>query len=189
MDSTETNLSGLCWNPRPIGMLVGFALWANSAFGATAEQPISFVNDVMPVLTKAGCNAGACHAKAGGGQRGFQLSLLGFEPADDYTSIVKEGRGRRLFYAAPERSLILMKASGQMPHGGGVRLAADSEGYHVLVQCIRQGTPYRAVTEPNLMSGHVEPVHVSVPMTAEKQLKALAKYSDGSVSDATRLAL
>src|SRR5262245_47539225 len=189
MDSTETNLSGLCWNPRPIGMLVGFALWANSAFGATAEQPISFVNDVLPVLTKAGCNAGACHAKAGGGQRGFQLSLLGFEPVDDYTSIVKEARGRRLFYAAPERSLILMKASGQMPHGGGVRLAADSEEYRLLTQWIRQGAPYRAVAEPELVSVHIEPEHDSVPMNRERQLKALAKYSDGTVRDVTRLAL
>jgi hypothetical protein len=72
---------------------------------AAEERPISFVNDVMPVLTKSGCNIGVCHAKAGGGQNGFQLSLLGFEPADDYEHIVKEGRGRRLQLAAPERSL------------------------------------------------------------------------------------
>ena len=189
MNSTEKNLSGLPCNPRPIGVLAGFVFWANSAFGATAEPPISFVNDVVPVLTKAGCNAGACHAKAGGGQRGFQLSLLGFEPVDDYASIVKEGRGRRLFPAAPERSLILMKPSGQVPHGGGVRLAADSEGYRLLYEWIRNGTPYRAVAEPELMSVHVEPEHGSVPMNAEQQLKALAKYSDGTVRDVTRLAL
>jgi hypothetical protein len=189
MDSTEKKLSGLRCDPRPIGMLLGFALWANSAFGATSEPPISFVNDVLPVLTKAGCNAGACHAKAGGGQRGFQLSLLGFEPVDDYASIVKEGRGRRLFYGAPERSLILMKASGQMPHGGGVRLAADSEGYRLLVDWIRQGTPYRADTAPELVSVHVEPEHGSIPMNREQQLKALAKYSDGTVRDVSSLAL
>src|SRR5262245_15225981 len=87
-----------------------------------AERPVSFVNDVMPVLTKAGCNVGVCHAKAGGGQNGFQLSLLGFEPPEDYEHLAKEGQSRRLFFAAPDRSLLLLKGSGQVPHGGGVRL-------------------------------------------------------------------
>ena len=63
------------------------------------ERTVSFVNDVVPVLTKAGCNAGSCHAKAGGGQNGFQLSLLGFEPGEDYEHVVLEGRGRRLAFA------------------------------------------------------------------------------------------
>ena len=61
------------------------------------QRIVNFTNDVMPVLTKAGCNAGVCHAKAGGGQNGFELSLLGFEPREDYEHLVKEGRGRRLF--------------------------------------------------------------------------------------------
>ena len=63
------------------------------ASGGEEYRAVSFVNDVMPVLTKAGCNAGVCHAKAGGGQNGFQLSLLGFEFQDDYEHLVKEGRG------------------------------------------------------------------------------------------------
>ena len=84
---------------------------------AEPQKPVSFVNDVMPVLSKAGCNVGVCHAKAGGGQRGFQLSLLGFEPAEDYESLVKDGQGRRLFPAVPDQSLILRKASGQTPSG------------------------------------------------------------------------
>jgi hypothetical protein len=102
-------------------------------------RPISFVNDVVPVLTKAGCNTGVCHAKAGNGQNGFQFSLLGFEPQEDYEHLVKEGRGRRLFPAAPEQSLILLKASGQVPHGGGQRLDRSSEGYARLLSWIRQG--------------------------------------------------
>src|SRR5690348_4877456 len=93
------------------------------------DRPVSFVNDVMPVLTRAGCNAGVCHAKAGNGQNGFQLSLLGFEPAEDFEHIVLEGRGRRLFYGDPERSLLLLKASGQVAHGGGVRLPKSSPGF------------------------------------------------------------
>jgi hypothetical protein len=110
-------------------------------FGGDANSTVSFVNDVMPVLTKAGCNVGVCHAKAGGGQKGFQLSLLGFEPAEDYESLVKDGQGRRLVPAVPELSLVLRKASGQTPHGGGIRLAQDSTGYATLRKWIQQGTP------------------------------------------------
>src|SRR6478609_5775117 len=87
-----------------IGTLVP-AVIARSEDSATGQ--VSFVNDVMPVLTKAGCNVGVCHAKAGGGQNGFQLSLLGFEPQEDFEHLTKEDRGRRLFPTAPERSLIL----------------------------------------------------------------------------------
>lgn len=174
---------------RALGLLVACFFCPATGFGAVGDPPVSFVNDVLPVLTKAGCNAGACHAKAGGGQRGFQLSLLGFEPLDDHASIVREGRGRRLFHTAPERSLLLMKASGQVPHGGGVRLAADSEGYRLLHEWIRQGTPYRADTDPNLESVHVEPDRGSLNIDTTQQLKAVAQYSDGSVRDVTRLAL
>jgi len=73
------------------------------------------VNDVQPVLTKAGCNTGECHAKAGQGQNGFQLSILGFEAKDDYERLVKESRSRRIFPTAPDQSLILMKASSSVP--------------------------------------------------------------------------
>ena len=107
-------------------------------FGDDDQRAVSFVNDVVPVLTKAGCNAGVCHAKAGNGQNGFQLSLLGFEPQEDYEHLVKEGRGRRLFPAAPENSLLLLKASGKRPHGGGVRLADDSKEYALLLNWIHQ---------------------------------------------------
>lgn len=153
------------------------------------HRPVSFVNDVMPVLTKAGCNAGVCHAKAGGGQNGFQLSLLGFEPQDDYASIVQEARGRRVFLAAPEQSLILMKASGRAPHGGGVPLPRDSEGYAVLQEWIQQGTPADTGSEPKLLAVEVEPKAGLVEMGGEQQLRAMARYSDGSVRDVTRLAL
>src|SRR5690349_25147288 len=103
----------------PIVLLLLATIGASSQ---GAEGPVSFVNDVMPILTKASCNAGVCHAKSGGGQNVFQLSLLGFEPAEDYEHLVKEARGRRLNLAAPDRSLVLLKASATIPHGGGPRL-------------------------------------------------------------------
>src|SRR4051794_8140259 len=77
---------------------------------------VAFATDVRPLLTKLGCNGGGCHGKATG-QNGFKLSLLGYEPAEDYEAIVREARGRRLFPAAPERSLLLLKATGAVPHG------------------------------------------------------------------------
>lgn len=161
---------------------------ASTAF-ADDEAPVSFVNDVVPVLTKAGCNAGVCHAKAGNGQNGFQLSLLGFEPAEDYEHIVKEDRGRRLFPAAPENSLLLMKASGTTPHGGGRRLATDSGGYVSLLNWIRQGAPFDGDTALKLVSIEVQPGRANVQRNAEQQLKAIAKYSDGSERDVTGVAL
>ncbi|MCA9016444.1 MAG: DUF1549 domain-containing protein, partial [Planctomycetaceae bacterium] len=154
-----------------------------------AQTPVSFVNDVIPVLTKAGCNMGVCHAKAGGGQNGFQLSVLGFEPLEDYDSIVKEGHGRRLFPSAPKKSLLLTKASGETPHGGGNRLPRGSEGYRLIQKWIEEGSIYATGKEPTLLSVEVQPERGLVSMGEEQQLKAIAKYSDGSVRDITRLAL
>jgi hypothetical protein len=169
--------------------LLVFILSVVSGFADEADNPVSFVNDVVPILTKAGCNAGVCHAKAGGGQNGFQLSLLGFEPLEDYESLVKDGRGRRLFSAASEQSLILKKASGQTPHGGGIRLARNSDGYMVLRKWIEQGASFGSASAPKLVSIQTQPERGSVPMGAEQQLKVIAKYSDGSVRDVTSLAL
>ena len=160
-----------------------------NAFAQDSAPTVSFVNDVMPVFTKAGCNTGACHAKAGGGQNGFQLSLLGFEPAEDFESLTKEARGRRLFPAVPERSLVLMKASNQTPHGGGMRLSQGSPGYLQILKWIEQGSPYQSGNEPQLKSVEVQPQRGIVAMQGQQQLKAIATYSDGSTRDVTELAL
>ncbi|MBM83299.1 MAG: S-layer protein [Planctomycetaceae bacterium] len=178
--------------PTPCFQCFWLTLLMASFFAApasAADKPISFVNDVSPVITKAGCNMGICHAKAGGGQRGFQLSLLGFEPRDDYESIVNEGKGRRLFPPEAARSLILRKASGDTPHGGGVRLQKDSESYRLLKRWIEQGAPWGSDSEPKLVAVEVQPSSDVIPMKGSKQLKAIAKYDDGSVRDVTSLAL
>jgi len=153
------------------------------------SKSVSFVNDVVPVLTKAGCNTGACHAKAGGGQNGFQLSLLGFENVEDHESLVKEGRGRRLFPASPKDSLLLRKISGETPHGGGIRLRHDSNGYQILHRWIEQGTPFRGEEEAELLAVEVTPAKGIVPMNGQQQLVAIAKYSDGTTRDVTDMAL
>ncbi len=154
-----------------------------------ADLPVSFVNDVVPVLTKAGCNVGVCHAKAGNGQNGFQLSLLGFEPTEDFEHLAREGRGRRLFLGAPDRSLLLLKASGQVPHGGGTRLATTSKGFAVIREWILQGAAFDGAAALKLVSFEVQPARGAIPRQAEQQLKALALYSDGSVCDVTNMAL
>lgn len=171
-------------------LFVVFAiLMIAEAPSVAAERPVSFDNDIVPVLTKLGCNTGVCHAKAGGGQNGFQLSLLGFEPQEDYEHLTREGRGRRLFPAAPDQSLLLMKASGRVPHGGGIRMKQDSEGYALLRSWIAQGTPRAVATEPRLESVHVEPSRGTLEKLGQQQLRAIATYSDGTTRDVTRLSL
>ena len=171
-----------------IGALV-VSLYSVTVYGSDVQESVSFRNDVVPILTKAGCNAGVCHAKAGGGQNGFQLSLLGFEPLEDYDSIVKDARGRRLFHAVPEESLILRKASGQIAHGGGVRLPADSAGYVLLKRWISLGAPLGDETEPHLVSLAIEPERGLFAQAEQQPLKAIAAYSDGAVRDVTDWAL
>ena len=178
---------------RPQGMFLSVVgvlyLTASPQPGSADERPVSFVNDIVQVLTKSGCNAGVCHAKAGNGQNGFQLSLLGFEPREDFEHLVKEGRGRRLFSGAPDRSLLLLKASGRLPHGGGVRLDASSEGYALVREWIRQGAHYDREGDSKFVSFEIQPERDSLKRHGERQLNAIARYSDGSVRDVTGLAL
>ncbi|MBD3674682.1 MAG: DUF1553 domain-containing protein [Planctomycetaceae bacterium] len=149
-------------------------------------QNVDFENDVMPVLTKFGCNAGACHGKARG-QNGFQLSLLGFDPNFDYNSLVKESRGRRVFPFAPEKSLLLAKPSGRSPHGGGIRLPVDSFGYKILSRWVENGMPREVEGAPSLESISVSPTDQVLTYNSEVPLSVVARYSDGSTRDVTAM--
>lgn len=173
-----------------LATLAVFLAWfATPVRAAEPARELNFVNDISPILTKATCNSGGCHAKAGNGQNGFRLSLLGFEPEEDYEHIVKEGRGRRVFPAAPEQSLLLLKAANIVPHGGGKKLDPNSDGYKMLAEWIRQGMPYGKPTDPTLASIEVEPKRNTMPVKSQQQLKVTARYSDGSTRDVTRSAL
>ena len=152
-------------------------------------RPLNFTNDIAPILTKAGCNTGACHAKSGGGQRGFELSLLGFEPQEDYEHIVKEARGRRVFPSAPEQSLLVLKPANIVPHGGGKHLDPDSAEYKTLVRWISEGMRYGSEDDPVLESIDVQPKRMSMKVNSKQPLKVIAKYSDGSTRDVTHMAL
>src|SRR5262249_26971401 len=106
---------------RSVACPLALMLAISSPASAETQRIPTLERDVEPVLTRYGCNAGACHGKQRG-QNGFQLSLLGFDPVFDLDAIAHEGRGRRVFPADPERSLLLLKASARLPHGGGKRL-------------------------------------------------------------------
>jgi len=154
----------------------------------SSEKPVNFANSIVPLFTKHGCNSGGCHGKSSG-QNGFKLSLLGFEPQEDYEYLLREARGRRIFPAAPERSLLLLKASGQLPHGGGSRIDAGSFDYKSIVKWIRQGMPYGKPDDPSLETIEVHPPERIMKPGARQQLVVLAKMSDGSVEDITHSAV
>jgi hypothetical protein len=151
---------------------------------AEDDLPINFTNQIVPIFTKLGCNAGNCHGKAAG-QNGFKLSLLGFEPADDYTSLVKESRGRRLFPAAPAYSLLLLKATGAMPHAGGRRLDADADEAKLLRRWIAAGMPFGRSDDPVVTRISVAPARRVLMSQGKQQLAVVAHYSNGSEVDVT----
>src|SRR5205807_5457181 len=89
--------------------------------GTARPRTVSFRHEVVPLLTKLGCNQGACHGSQHG-KGGFKLSLLGFEPEADYTAIVKSAEERRVTPSIPEESLLLLKPTLAVAHGGGKRM-------------------------------------------------------------------
>lgn len=156
----------------------------------TAERmgsplPINFPNEIAPILTKNGCNGGGCHGKSGG-QNGFRLSLLGFEPWNDYDRLLLEGRGRRISLPAPESSLMITKATGEIPHGGGARIEVGSPDYNRLIRWIEMGTPYGSEEDPTIERIEVAPKQRVAKAGGRQQLSVTAHYSDGSSRDVTR---
>jgi hypothetical protein len=156
--------------------------------GIDENLPISFPSQVVPIFTKLGCNSGGCHGKVAG-QNGFRLSLLGFEPRDDYEYLVKESRGRRVSPATPDHSLLLLKAINASPHGGGQRLEQDSHEYRMLRRWIAQGLPYGSGDEPQVTSIDIYPSQRRLQSQGDQQLSVVATYSDGTVEDVTRAAV
>ncbi|MDR3635883.1 MAG: DUF1549 domain-containing protein [Isosphaeraceae bacterium] len=153
--------------------------------GFAVNRTLNFTNDIVPVLTKFGCNAGGCHGKASG-QNGFRLSLLGFDPAGDHDALVKEGRGRRIFPPAPERSLLLTKPTGQSPHGGGRKFDRESPAYKMLLRWVAQGAPFGKSDDPTVARiAVVQPVP-TMGRASRQQLRIVAHYTDGSTKDVTR---
>jgi hypothetical protein len=156
--------------------------------GFDTPAPIHFSNEVVSVFTKYGCNGGGCHGKSGG-QNNFRLSLLGYEPWNDHEWLVRESRGRRVFPSAPEHSLLVMKATGEIPHEGGIRMEKGSRDYETLLRWIREGMPYQSDDAAKVVGISVLPPERVVSAGATQQLAVTAHFADGSEKDITRLAL
>lgn len=167
--------------------LIWFCLALATTPPLSADELISFELDVQPVLTKAGCNSGPCHGKQRG-QNGFQLSLLGFDSDFDFAALARGGRGRRIFPASAEQSLILQKATGELPHGGGVRFSKASPHYQLLVSWIEQGAARRIEGEATLERVALEQSTFSLSPDEQAELAVTAHYSDGSQHDVSSLA-
>ncbi len=147
--------------------------------------PIRFTDEVVPLLTHLGCNQGACHG-AQYGKGGFKLSLAGFDPDLDYHNIARQARGRRLSLADPTRSLLLLKATLVVPHGGGRRLEPGSADYRLLLQWLKEGAPGPKPSDPVIAKIDVSPAErVLQPGDSAQHLVVRATYNDGTTRDVT----
>lgn len=168
---------------------VQFASGGSEQLPATTGVPaIGFTRDVLPVLTAAGCNSGACHGSFQG-RGGLRLSLLGFDPAADHDALVREAHGRRVFPSAPDQSLMLRKAVMAVPHGGNKRFSADSEAYRILRGWVAQGMPGPQTADPRVVRLDVTPRERELRSGEKFQLQVRAVWSDGTEQNVTPWAL
>lgn len=155
---------------------------------ATADRPISFHLDVMPVLTRTGCNTGSCHGAARG-KDGFMLSLFGYDPKGDHHRITREIGFRRINLARPEHSLIYEKAVGAVPHTGGKRMEPDSPYAKTLLAWLNGGALMDAAAPPACTRVDLFPTQIVMEGEGSQQrLVAIAHYEDGSTRDVSSLA-
>ena len=177
-----------------LGGRLAFALLASlflASRGQAAEvakaplvKPVSFVNDVIPVLTRAGCNMGTCHGAAAG-KNGFKLSLRGFAPELDFVALTRQFQGRRINVLKPEESLLLRKPLMEIPHLGGKALRRGTPEFDILTHWIAAGTPGPDPHDPHVTALRVNPPTKSLTPKAHLQLQVQAVFSDGSVRDVT----
>ncbi len=164
---------------RSIGLVLIFV-----SLPARAEDP-EFSIDVMSVLSKAGCNAGTCHGNLNG-KGGFKLSLRGQDAAYDFHALVHASRGRRINCSAPQQSLFLQKATGSVPHRGGIRFGIDSEEHQILLSWVKRGAGGPSAQAPVLTRLDVQPREaIVVAPKDELQVQVVAHFSDGTTRDVT----
>ncbi len=152
--------------------------------GVSRPRKVSFRNEVQPLLTKLGCNQGACHGSQHG-KGGFKLSLLGFEPEVDYTAIVKSAEARRVTPFAPEESLLLLKPTLAVAHGGGKKMEAGSAAYRLLTLWLENGARGPLEDDPRIVALKVYPEHRVMEPGQEQHLTVMAAFSNGTERDVT----
>ncbi|MBM3814405.1 MAG: DUF1553 domain-containing protein [Acidimicrobiia bacterium] len=153
--------------------------------GYAAPFTWSFSGHVIPVLTKMGCNQGACHG-ALAGKNGFKLTLRGYDPEVDYDTLTRQAAGRRVSLADPAASLLLKKATFALPHGGGKRFSTSMLEYRVIQEWIANGAKAPQANDPVVTGLEVYPKSAILKPGDEQQLVVRARYSDGRVQDVTR---
>ena len=169
-------------------MLAGCVMGGSTLVRAEeAKSSPSFQREVLPVLTKFGCNVGGCHGKMAG-QNGFKLSLRGYAPELDHEWITQEVNGRRVDFAFPEDSLLVQKASGGVMHEGGTRFRKGSRAWQTLVDWIVARAPGPVADEPMPVALEVTPGGSTLEQGASLTLKVLAREADGRKADVTWLA-
>ena len=152
-----------------------------------SDRPLSFRHDVLPVLSKAGCNSGGCHG-ALAGKGGFRLSLNAYDPATDHYNITRENRGRRIEFADPARSLFVIKPTAAVRHKGGKFLHEDSDDYKLLIEWIQQGAPGPSTDDTELNRIELTPALSQLNKGDTQPLTVHAFFSDGTKRDVTRWA-
>jgi hypothetical protein len=154
------------------------------AFGA--ENRVTFLRDVAPILNKVGCTSGTCHGAAKG-KNGFKLSLRGYDPQFDYEALLYDLSGRRFNRAEPGKSLMLAKPSQEIAHGGGQRFTKDSDYYKIIYAWIAQGVPFGDPAKDTVADLRVEPKEIVLPQPGETATaKVIAQFKDGQTRDVTR---
>ena len=146
--------------------------------GQKLPPPVSFQHEVIPLLTKGRCNSGGCHGKAEG-QNGFKLSLLGYDWATDYEALIREGKGRRIDLARPDRSMLLLKGAAITPHGGGRKIELGTPGFRRLQRWLESGAPRTIDTEQPIVGIEVEPANVIMTASSTQQLRVTAIDENG----------
>jgi hypothetical protein len=174
---------------RVVGLVAGLLLVAGPAVAepvaSVPAEPL-FSRHVIPLFSRLGCNAGACHG-AVQGQGGFRLTLFGAEPALDHDRLLHEYGGRRLNLVDPSSSLLLQKAAGRVPHQGGRRTSPDSPEFAILQKWIEQGAHRDDLDRSRLSQLRVTPLQRTLQPGERYSLKVEATFADGSTEDVTGL--
>jgi hypothetical protein len=194
-DESFVNLENHVVRPKTDGSTELIATWnglnAKSIIDVTKSQesrPVSFGHDIMPILTRSGCNTGSCHGAARG-KDGFRLSLFGFDPNGDHFRITREIGIRRVNLARPEESLILLKATGAVPHSGGKKIEPDSQHYKTMLAWLSSGAPNDPAPPAAVTAVDIFPEQAVLEGdAATQQLVTVAHYADGTTRDIYDLA-
>jgi Protein of unknown function (DUF1549)/Protein of unknown function (DUF1553) len=153
----------------------------------SADAPVSFSSEVVPVFTRAGCNQGACHGSQHG-RGGFKLSLLGYDPAFDHPQIVQSAEGRRVVLSDPERSILLLKPTLTLEHGGGERFKVGSREYNLLRRWLEDGAPGPSPRDASVINLEVWPAARLMVPGEQQQVIVRATWTDGRTTDVTPVA-